>query len=77
MKLRNIGSNQTELTLANGYVVLFSYETPVAACRPMGGFIRTSEYYSRTTSKHINQWLNGAVAEDVEQGVLDNICGAS
>ena len=31
MKLKQIGSNMTELHLNNGTIVLFSYETPVAA----------------------------------------------
>ena len=31
MKVKNIGSNQTEVTTADGVQVLISYETPVAA----------------------------------------------
>lgn len=55
MKLKPIGNNQTELHLDNGTVVLFSYQTPVAAV-VNGQCYRTTEYYSKTTSQHINKW---------------------
>ena len=72
MKLRNLGSNKTEIRFENGGVVFFSYNTPVAAQLPSGTFIKTSTKWSRTTSKHINQWLGRARAEEVDQKVLDN-----
>lgn len=75
MKIRNIGSNQTELHV-DGAVVLFSYETPVAAQLAEGGFVRTSQKLSVTTSKHINQWLGGRKAESVDQSVLDQLVAA-
>lgn len=72
MNIKNIGSNQTELTIGET-TVLFSYQTPVAAKLASGGFIRTNKSWSRTTSKHINQWLDGANAKLVEQSVLDSL----
>tara|TARA_X000001388_G_scaffold3197_1_gene2285 strand:+ start:615 stop:839 length:225 start_codon:yes stop_codon:yes gene_type:complete len=57
MKIKNIGSNMTELNL-NGISVLFSYETPVAGWDNEGAF-RTDEKFSATTSKHINKYLGG------------------
>ena len=57
MKLKPQGANQTTLELADGIVILFSYETPVAAFVPGRGYLVTDQYYSRTTSKHITQWL--------------------
>lgn len=57
MKLKQHGANQTQVTLSDGTVILFSYETPVAAFVPGQGYCRTSEHFSRTTSKHIAQWL--------------------
>ena len=70
MKLKNIGSNQTELDL--GFVqVFFSYETPVAACLTDGTLVRTDERYSVTTTKHINKWLNGCDALTVSQYRID------
>ena len=74
MKLKPIKANQTELELSNGTIILFSYQTPVAACLGNGsGFIRTSHKWSRTTSKHINQWLAGAKAREVDQAELDKL----
>lgn len=70
MKLKPIGKNVSELTLNNGTVVLFSYQTPVAACYA-GGFIRTDKDHSKTTSKHITQWLEGRKATTVAQNMLD------
>jgi hypothetical protein len=31
MKVKNVGSNMTEVSLNDGTLILFSYETPVAA----------------------------------------------
>lgn len=55
MQLKPIKENMTELHLANGDVVLFSYETPVAA-RTMDGAFKTDKQWSNTTSRHINAW---------------------
>lgn len=71
MKLKQIGANATELKLNDGAVVLFSYQTPVAAQLAAGGFIKTSHKWSKTTSKHITQWLAGAKAVEVDQSQLD------
>ena len=66
MKVKSIGSNKTELELKD-ILILISYETPVAAIRYNGsdglmpwqssGAIKTNQYFSNTTSKHINTWL--------------------
>jgi hypothetical protein len=73
-KIKPVGSNMTELHKTDGTVVLFSYETPVAACMgDGGGFIRTDCRWSMTTSKHINKWLDGASARSVPQSELDAI----
>lgn len=63
MNIKQIGSNQSEIHLANGTVVLVSYKTPVAAYNPrghdVGGFPRciTDKSWSTTTSRHISAWL--------------------
>ncbi len=57
MKVTPISANQTQISLADGTEVLFSYRTAVAALVPGKGWIRTEEQYSRTTSKHINRWI--------------------
>jgi hypothetical protein len=76
MKLSKLGPNTTELDLANGITVLFSYKTPVAALVPGRGFIKTATKYSVTTSKHINQWLEGVKHETVDQSELDALTGS-
>ena len=40
--------------------LFFSYETPVAGHTILDGYFKTDTYYSRTTSKHINQYLKHA-----------------
>lgn len=72
MKLKQVGSNMTELRLddAEGFDavhILFSYETPVAAWVCGQGFLRTSERYSQTTTRHINKWLDGRTADERPQ----------
>lgn len=72
MKLKPIASNMTELTLANGIKVLFSYETPVA-CELKNGYYRTAKRWSQTTTRHINKWLNGNIATEADQGLFHDI----
>ena len=52
----------TELELDDGTTVLFSYETPVA-CSTVNGWFKTEQWYSRTTTKHVNKWLEGVKAQ--------------
>ena len=76
MKVQPIGSNQTEVSLADGTEVLFSYSTPVAALVPGKGWIRTAQKWSTTTSKHINAWLRkncGGTVATVPQWELDQL----
>lgn len=77
MNLKRIDkTSATELTLSDGTVVLFSYATPVAACMGDGsGFIRTSQHYSKTTSKHLNRWCPKS-ARKVDQTELDKLVSA-
>lgn len=71
MKLNQVGSNQTEIEIG-GNVVLFSYKTPVAA-NVAGKFYRTATRHSVTTSRHINQWLEGREAEIKPQEFFDRL----
>lgn len=72
LKLKPIGSNMTEVEV-NGKSILFSYATPVAGYDSDGAF-RTDEYYSVTTSKHINKYLGGKdVGRTVDQSYIDNL----
>lgn len=56
MKIKSIGANKTELEFKD-LRLLVSYSTPVALIRYPGGAIKTEEFHSVTTSKHINQWI--------------------
>ena len=72
LALRPIATNQNEIAFANGNIVFFSYSTPVAAFVPGEGYIKTSVFYSTTTSKHINKWTENR-ATVVPQIVIDTL----
>ena len=73
MNLTPIAANQTLVTFPNYSEVFFSYKTPVAAKLPNYDYIRTATKWSSTTTRHINQWLEGVTAETVDQSILDNL----
>lgn len=75
MKLRQIKSNVTELTLDNT-TIMFSYETPVAGYDDHGAF-RTDRKYSVTTSRQINQYLGGKdIGRTVTQDYINQLVNA-
>tara|TARA_R110002020_G_scaffold441529_1_gene652418 strand:+ start:72 stop:338 length:267 start_codon:yes stop_codon:yes gene_type:complete len=57
MKVKILGPNQTLLDLEEGSEAFFSYETPVAGFDRVIGYWQTSEHYSKTTTKHINEYF--------------------
>jgi len=70
MKLKKLGSNMTLIKM-DACEILFSYETPVAALRYSDHeYLRTDLFWSVTTSRHINQWLQGFEAQTVSQDEL-------
>ena len=74
MKLTPIAANQTEVSINAGTQIFFSYRTPVAAYLPSKGYVRTERFWSKTTSRHINKWLQGVNnVSEVSQTVLDNL----
>ena len=74
MKLTPIAANQNEVELNNGTQIFISYKTPVAAYLPEKGYVRTDKFWSVTTSRHINKWLQGVTnVTEIEQSVLDNV----
>ena len=74
MKIKRLGASKTILALSSGSEIFYSYDTPVAA-QVSGELYRTKEYYSRTTSKHITQYLNGRNAEAVPQSMINQLVG--
>ena len=75
MKLTPIAANQNEVEFTNGTQVFFSYKTPVAAKLPNYDYIRTATKWSTTTTRHINQWLEGVTAKTVDQEILNDLVG--
>ena len=74
MKLTPIAANQNEVSINDGTQIFFSYRTPVAAYLPSKGYARTERFWSKTTSRHINKWLQGVNnVSEVSQTVLDNL----
>lgn len=71
MKLKVIGPNQTELDTGKA-LVLFSYNTPVAAIIDEVAY-KTNKKFSKTTSKHINEWLAGTHPEEKDQSFFDSL----
>lgn len=61
-----MSQNRTTVTLTDGRTVLVSYETPVAALIPGRGYVRSATRWSRTTSKHVTQWLGGSACETLD-----------
>ncbi len=74
MKLKPYASNMTTLELSNGTEILFSYSTPVAGYHMEDHeFFKTDEWYSSTTTRHINKYLDGAQAVTIEQSEIDSM----
>ena len=57
LSINRLGFSEVELSFSDGTLVLFSYNTPVAARVPNGQVFRTSQKHSKTTTKHINGWI--------------------
>ena len=74
MQIKKLGASKTLLKFSDKEIFV-SYETPVAARLKNGDCIRTEENHSRTTQKHITQYLGDLKAKKVEQSVLDNLLG--
>lgn len=74
MKLRNIGSNMTELVMGNT-TIMFSYSTPVAG-KDDEGLFRTAKRHTRTTTGHVTKYLGGKdKGRVVPQAWIDSLVG--
>lgn len=73
MNLKPLQANMTELTIGTKSI-LFSYETAVAVFDVgTGEYLQTSKIWSRTTTRHINKWLDGNIAGYVDQDYFNSI----
>ena len=75
MQLTPIAANQTSVSFNDGTEVFFSYKTPVAAYLPDKGYVKTSTFYSVTTSRHINKWLPTKDVPEVSDTFLTQLAG--
>ena len=71
MNLTPIASNMTEVETKN-HRIIFSYRTTVAAFEFGRGYIKTEQFWSVTTSRHINKW-GAKEGEEVPQEYLNNL----
>lgn len=70
--LKKLGNNETQVE-QHGYLILYSYNTPVAVRHcASGNEWKTNKKWSVTTSRHINKWCSPS-AKSVEQSVIDSI----
>jgi uncharacterized protein YdhG (YjbR/CyaY superfamily) len=77
MEIRRIklGDNITEIDYNKGRI-LISYKTPVDYYDyDKTQYFKTSKFWSRTTSKHINKWVGFNTAEEIDQDKLDHMFG--
>ena len=70
MKLTPIAANRNIISYNDGTEVFFSYSTPVAGYSPELGYIKTQTWYSSTTTRHINKYLDNNKATEVPQQTI-------
>ena len=75
MKLHSFATNRTLLIFDDGTEIYFSYETPVAGFSNKLGYVKTRQWYSSTTTRHINKYLDDNFALNVEQDTINNLIG--
>lgn len=78
MKLVNHGPHAAAVLFRNGTEIFFSYHTPVAGFVSGLGYFKTSEHYSVTTTRHINNYLGTGVSGNcavMDQNEINNLVG--
>ena len=73
MKLTPIAANRNVISYNDGTEVFFSYSTPVAGYSPELGYVRTKDWYSSTTTRHINKYLGELKANEVPQEIVNSL----
>ena len=73
MKLTPIAANRNIISYNDGTEVFFSYSTPVAGYSNELGYVRTEDWYSSTTTRHINKYLNNIEATTVPQQTINEL----
>jgi len=74
MELKSLAANRTLLIFNRGITeILFSYETPVAGYSNKLGYVKTDQWYSSTTTRHINKYIDGKAHTVVSQSVINDL----
>ena len=73
MKLTPIAANRNVISYNDGTEVFFSYSTPVAGYSTELGYVRTEDWYSSTTTRHINKYLGDIEAIKVPQQTINKL----
>ena len=73
MKLTPIAANRNVISYNDGTEVFFSYSTPVAGYSNELGYVRTEDWYSSTTTRHINKYLGDIEATKVPQQTINEL----
>ena len=74
MELQSIAANRTLLIFNNGITeILFSYSTPVAGYSNKLGYVKTDQWYSQTTTRHINKYIDGKPHKVVSQSTINDL----
>ena len=72
MKIILQNTNHTLIQLKNGDEIFVSYKTPVAGFFSGFGYVKTKEFWSNTTSRHIKEYLGElGTTKMVNQSFLD------
>ena len=72
MRLQRQGKTSATVIDIGESQILYSYSTPVAAFVPGRGYLKTDRFYSVTTSRHVNKWIDGR-STTVPQSEIDAI----
>ena len=76
ISIDNFKPNAVEVVIDSGTPqetqILFSYGQPVA-CFRYNVLYRTQKLWSKTTSRHINEWLDGEECLSAPQYFFDNL----
>ena len=73
MKLTPIAANRNVISYNDGTEVFFSYSTPVAGYSSRLGYVKTEQWYSSTTTRHINKYLGNIKATTVSQQTINEL----
>ena len=73
MKLTPIAANRNVVSYDDGTEVFFSYSTPVAGYSPELGYVKTKQWYSSTTTRHINKYLGELNYREVPQEIVNSL----